>query len=792
MKNEFVLQLQRKECPLSNRPANMEFEAEVRRTAEAILGAAAGECQPAHYVNSGPLSELDGMLRLRDVTHLIMATVSTKLDKAKSDIKKLQTAKAIEEREAPSVVMWFVTQKQLDAEHITLAKKAGVTAITLDQFRRRYFDGRKYISARNAHAFGSARNLKDDSVTISDSEYVALPMSAASLNPTGTIRADKGEVDVNWIAEAVEAGETVVLLAPFGAGKSLTTREVFKRIAGRYLEGSNEKVPVTLNLREHWGQEDAEEILSRHGRKIGVKSNDDLLAAWRAGMVTLLLDGFDEVGSQALASSDNKRFLSEARYRALKGVRELVSQKPKGSGVLVCGRDHYFDSKSDMERALGITVSRPYYRVQIGEFTDAGISEFLKKAGKIASVPAWLPRKPLLLGYLVHHGLLDALLNIDSDAGFGFIWNKFVENICHREATLEAAAMDAATVRKVLEFLSFKVRSTRSGLGPVAGVDLADAYQRVSGEAPGDGVLPHLQRLPALTPIPDEPGNRSFIDEDLLYALQGGALASFLAGSKLGLGLRPLSALHSNAIKMAAYVASDLSISIETAVAVAKRIESAQGRSDANGEYSHPQLVADYFELCMEMAAQGEQNSVDFRELKVEAALVGVIRADEVLPANVSFSDCEIDELRLAPVAVQEFRVRGGEINRVSGATSRAGMPDGLIDSACQIKFFEAMATNADVLRSGMDPGLKALVTILRKLYKQAGGGRKKAAFFRGISDQTVLAKIDPTLDLLESHGMLRMFNQVAHPVRSESARVDGILAGPTLSNDILCVLSVK
>ena len=89
---------------------NREFEAEVRRVAEAVWGLQAGECQPQHYASSGPLTELDGLVRLRDVTHLIMATVSRKLDKVKDDVRKLDLAARAEAKRNIPVSRWFITK----------------------------------------------------------------------------------------------------------------------------------------------------------------------------------------------------------------------------------------------------------------------------------------------------------------------------------------------------------------------------------------------------------------------------------------------------------------------------------------------------------------------------------------------------------------------------------------------------------------------------------------------------------------------------------------------------------
>lgn len=126
----------------------MSFEAEVRRVAEAVWNMNPGECQPTHYLGDPVVRELDGIARLRDVTHLVMVTTSTRLDKVKDDVKKLHAAEGLERPKVPAVCKWLITQHQLDAQHVEHARKSNVTALTLEQFQRRFFDGRKYLSLR--------------------------------------------------------------------------------------------------------------------------------------------------------------------------------------------------------------------------------------------------------------------------------------------------------------------------------------------------------------------------------------------------------------------------------------------------------------------------------------------------------------------------------------------------------------------------------------------------------------------------------------------------------------------
>ncbi|OQV31098.1 hypothetical protein [Alcaligenes phenolicus] len=102
---------------------NMQFEADVRQAAEAVWALSPGDCQPSHYEGDAVIRELDGIARLRDVTHLIMATTSTRLEKVKADVKKLNAAETHESKTAISISKWLITEKQLDAQHIEYAKK---------------------------------------------------------------------------------------------------------------------------------------------------------------------------------------------------------------------------------------------------------------------------------------------------------------------------------------------------------------------------------------------------------------------------------------------------------------------------------------------------------------------------------------------------------------------------------------------------------------------------------------------------------------------------------------------
>lgn len=762
----------------SNYKANMSFEAEVRRIAEAVWNLQPGQCQPMHYPNDPVVREIDGIARLRDITHLLMVTTSTRLDKVKDDCKKLLSAERIEQTQAAAVSKWLITENQLDAQHIEHARKQNVQTLTLAQFQRRFFDGAKYLSLRRKAPFGSARDPLTDSTSLPDNTYVPLPMRVGF--DTSTTKPMTGrEITLDQICTRILAGDIVVLKAPFGSGKSLTTREIFKKLAAAHTKDTTKSVPLTLNLREHWGEDYCDEMLDRHARSIGYTPREDTVVAWRAGMCSLLLDGFDEVAAQSVVRTENKNFMREARRRALTGVRDFTQKLPAEVGIFICGRDQYFDSDAELASALGLT-GRKFIAVDLGEFDEHSANEFLRRHGINQSLPDWLPRKPLLMSYLLRHDLFNQVLSIDGTKGFGNAWDAFLEAICTREASLERSVMESTTVRAVLERLAFSVRAKANGTGPISGVDLAEAYTAETGQSAGEGVLAQLQRLPGLAQRDAESGTRSFVDFDMLAALQGGAFANHVLTSFRDVKTVPLAALSEQAQDMAAYILGKNGATADTLQSVCSQLLLSSPHERGTHQYA-----ADCLSLAIRFATQSDRTELNLHGLTIENAALDRISLDEVTLKNVTFRNCTVREVQLAESVIKQgVTFSSCLVSRVIGASNRAGVPISVISEDSEIETFDNMSTNNAVLKLGVPPQMKAFLTILRKLYKQAGGGRKVAAFSRGINHQDVLHYINPVLAILQRHQFVSVFNSVVHPVRRQSGRVEAILAAPTLVED--------
>ena len=342
--------------------------------------------------------------------------------------------------------------------------------------------------------------------------------------------------------------------------------------------------------------------------------------------------------------------------------------------------------------------------------------------------------------------------------------------------------MDPGTIRSVLERLADAVRGKSSGTGPITGNDLADAYSAETGQAAGEGVLAQLQRLPGLTQRESEAGNRSFVDLDMLGALQGGAFARQVLAGFQELTLTPLSELSEKAVAMATHVLAQSQSGAETIVTVAEQLQRRERR-----ERIASQIVADCIIVATRVAIDAESNELDFRGLLVDGASLDRIPLDEIRFRNITFRNCTIREVAFGDlgnaVGVSFSKCL---ITRVCGVANNAGLPNNIIKDDCEIEAFDNMATNNAVLQLDIAPQLKALITILRKLYKQPGAGRKIGAFSRGITRPDVQRFIDPVISLLERNQFVSVFNTVVHPVRKQAFRVERILASPSLNDDPL------
>ena len=317
-----------------------EFEEQVRTVARALWPAASfGGSE-----NLGRV-EYDGIFLAFDTIHCVEATVSRRQDKAQHDGEKLK--KAINYwtgRDDRLAKGWFITKDEPTPQQTEVIRKIDrrITAISFRRFKARLIDVYRYSQLREAMRFGSAVNPNPDD----PGQEPYIPITFDCLDNDGSPWEEPFEKSLEYASE----GRRFAIIGDYGIGKSMNLREIYFRLTSEAKANRSLNVPIHINLRDHWGQRSPSAAIIQHAEEIGYANSDQLVAAWRAGFVHVLLDGFDEVAAPGWSGDLDS--LRSSRRRAVELVRRFVEDTPRGAAVIVAGRRSYFDSTDELRRAL--------------------------------------------------------------------------------------------------------------------------------------------------------------------------------------------------------------------------------------------------------------------------------------------------------------------------------------------------------------------------------------------------------------------------------------------------------
>lgn len=748
---------------------DQDFENEVRRVARALWP----ESRYSGAANLGG-RERDGVFETEDCVHLVEATTSRKQEKANQDIGKLLSLASSLQRgsQLKAVRCWFVTRDEPTADQRKIAEKHKVIlrALSFSQFQSRLVDVRMYLEARNNYAFGSVR----DPVTGSpkpDTNYV--PLALGEAGHVAIRRPDE-------VTELLIQGSRVVLLGDYGAGKSMTLQYIHRQLEKRYSRGLSPQFPVYLNLRDHYGQTDPAEIIERHARSVGFDYPSHLVRAWRAGYVVMLLDGFDEVTGLSIQGVWRK--LRDNRYRAMEPIRRLVSEHPLGLGLAIAGRAHFFDTDTERRSALGTAGFR---ELTLNEFTDDQLREYLKVLKISGAVPDWLPSRPLLVAYLASTGLLQTIIgqwaeNIESAAG----WNLLLDRIADREAQI-GAGIDGATIRRILERLATRARSSPDGLGSLAPGDIVEAFRQVCGYPPDERGMLILQRLPGLGIEQGEAETRRFIDESFVEACRAGDVYAFAENpydinafsGPLECTAGPLGvSVAATKFRKSGFSAAKLATAMDRASAMGNNYLAADlvlSAIEAEHEITSDMYVKDVLIPRMDFSA----NMPDASGVHFQNCLFGELDLDS-----------EIDCARLP-------RFNECFVATLDGRVSEADLPSNVFHDCYFDAFASGAGTTNQVLDLQIPLGARVLVTILKKLFERKGRGRRENALYRGL-DHRAKGLVPDVLQLLKANGMAspcrRGVDTIWLPDRSAGARAARIVSSPSARDDGLIIAAAK
>jgi NACHT domain len=294
-----------------------DFEPRVREFAKHIWG---HECAPVHIGGV----DIDGEIIIdSDLRVFIEMTERRDLAKVREDVVKLQVAKAALLQEGGSfarclcIVNGSVTKAMIEA-----GSPHQIKVLSFDNFTKIFFDFSAYRTSRENAAFGSAVNPRTGKTD--DSPYI--PVSYI-------VNATERTVRFTDIVKLLNDRKHVVLLGEYGSGKSRCIREVFKDMAGQAV--GSQCYPMAIDLREQWGVKRGPELIRRHLEDLGADNLQmSAIRALNSGYLALLLDGFDELGSQAWSNDSEK--LRVIRAKSLEGVKDLIS-RTTGASLFAAG-----------------------------------------------------------------------------------------------------------------------------------------------------------------------------------------------------------------------------------------------------------------------------------------------------------------------------------------------------------------------------------------------------------------------------------------------------------------------
>jgi hypothetical protein len=755
---------------------DLAFEKEVRRISSLLW--------PSAPAGSGSVliegREHDGMYETEECVHLLECTTSRQKYKAVEDTKKMCTIaqKLRKTKHDKAIKCWFITKDDPTADQRTVCQTTtpSVTALSFHQFQARVIDARDYLQLRRNHRFGSAYDPRTDSFT-ENLKYIEIDLPQRGSSRLWTVPS---------LADSLAQGGRFVLLGDYGVGKSMTLREAFFHLSQRFTSGSDPQFPVYLNLREHHGQTEPAEILERHARALGFTNPSHLVRAWRIGYAILLIDGFDEVSSLGLQGGWKR--LREARYRSMEGVRRLIADSPKTTGIAVAGRDSFFDSDDERRDSL---KSANFAELLLSEFNEIQIGRFLQDLGYSGQVPPWMPSRPLLLGTLFSKDLRartgeDSLAKIMYCENPSTGWNLLLDELCAREAKIEAG-IPGDLIRLILENLATRGRAKEGGLGSLTAREMTDAFTDVCGYEPADQALIVLQRLPGMGRAASEQGSRIFVDADLADACRAGDFVRFI---NLPYNYERLPSLCNAVIPLGptamGIAASKLSLLSDREGNLKPAFITAQKQQRFNV------LISDLVFLARALGLPCK-DPVQIKEVTFESLSIS---AEGPSLAGVTFKDCYFSHLEVEAGADDNCPTfEDCLIHEIDGRVSRDDLPAGRFPNTEIEAFLDGTLTTDAISKLTVAEGVRVLLSILKKLFVQSLSGRKQQALFRGL-DPARQRLVPPVLNLLQQHNLITKSGRAGEPiwlpVRRHRGRVLEILRTPSTSKDPILLEAVK
>ena len=684
------------------------------------------------------------------------------LDKLRTDIAKFSVIRSAMFQKNIYPELYFVTSGKVTDSLRSSGQALFVNVRSVQEFESQFFDYSTYIYARNQKAFGSLINLE-----------TGKPEDTTYINVSYYSEKTRKKISLDEIVKKLESGKKLILLGGFGTGKSCCTKQVFDIITSK--QNETLQYVLSINLRDHWGSEYGYEITDRHLTSLGIDS-----LSFRKVMdkpnVIYLLDGFDEMGGQAW-SSDKKK-MQDIRRRTVIAIKDLLNEI--SGGCLITGREHFFNSNTEMLSCFGLSDKNVEIIRCNDEFSTDEIAQYLKENTTYTqsienNLLEWIPRRPLMIQFIANEvgELFSDKINLTNEYD---VWNMFIDNLCKREAKI-SSYLDSAIIKSVMIEVAHRTRFKGGSLSLTA-QDLSESFERATGKRPTDETAILLERLPGLGRIDSDSPDRKFVDtyildglraEDIIAKVEAVNREAFNETWKSELSFPGVTILSQH-IKSNKKFKEYMSYAVQCAKSGTNRY-----------------LMSD---LVSALLIASDENFFDFQQFNLSETVIDKLILRDKKISNLQVFESIITELDITNCQFgPECIIKDCIIEKIIGVSNSSGLPNGIRDN--EIHTFQSINTNTKVKAANLKPAQEILITILRKVFNNItkGNGRKEEALLRGLAEKDkklrdkILNKL-LTEDILSKHQGDEGY--IYSPNRKESSRVKKLLDELTLSDDPL------
>lgn len=725
-----------------------ELEAIVRSGAEAKFGARARAETIAGVKCDCVIDLQNGSVVLVEISK------ENTLEKLRTDLAKFNVLRPFYFGKQVFPRCYFITLDDPTESLIDSGKANHVDVQSISQFLNYLFGTLRYSTVRRTRPFGSAVDIYSGEPD--ETKYVKV----SYFDEVGAA------FTTERIAEELLNNRTIVLIGDYGAGKSRCVKELFELLYSKQKE--NYRHTIAINLKDNWGLKRASEIITRHFTDIGLEDQvADALKVSYSPSAIYLLDGFDEIGAQTW--SDDPTKLVSIRRQSLVGVKDLID-KARG-GVLVTGREHYFNNDAELITCLGLDKKSPLFLRCNQELSADQFAEMIGR--KSPDFPGWMPKKPLIASIIrdIEEKAFEPILKTAS--GQIDFWNLLIDTFCEREANINAI-LDPAIIRELYTKIGRLSRTTRTALGPISIKQINDAFEETTGRPPTDESAIILQRLPGLGRIGAESLDRQFVDSFILDGLKAEDAISLLGHVEGGW----LDSEWKNPVEDfgAFYIATRLTTN--------KQIGMAVSFVQRNADRKNKIIVSDLLSALFRF----EEGDIDLGGIAFGGGKFYHVELGDSKVRNISIRDSSFDTLDLTDAEPIGIKIVESVITRMSGVTSPEHLPPWIVD--CLVDSFQNLKTLVAIRQAGLSIAQTFLLSSLRKMFLQPGSGRRESSMYKGYGDSTTKRICEKVIALLLKERFCSKVKGSSEalyiPDRSFSGRVQAIMSQMTTSKDDL------